>query len=55
MDWFVYALNASTGELIWETQLGGALPSRPILGDDLMYVSSYDGNVHALDIAAGEV
>ncbi len=43
----VYALNATSGEEIWNYQTGGAVYSSPALVDGVMYIGSMDSNVYA--------
>jgi len=43
----VYALDASSGEEIWNYQTGGAVYSSPALVDGVMYIGSMDSNVYA--------
>lgn len=51
MDHHIYAIRAENGELIWKTEdLGGALASQPILGEDgLLYIGTFGSEVIALD------
>jgi eukaryotic-like serine/threonine-protein kinase len=54
LDRSVYALEAETGELLWQRTLGGAIASQAIVNDGLVYVSSFARGVHALSIETGE-
>ena len=43
----VYALDASSGEEIWNYPTGGAVYSSPAVVDGVMYIGSMDSNVYA--------
>lgn len=43
----VYALNATTGSIIWSFSTGGAVDSSPAIASGVVYVGSDDGNVYA--------
>ncbi len=47
-DGNIYALDASTGEYLWTTVVGG-VDSSPVVAKGVVYVSSDDGNIYALD------
>ena len=50
----LYALNASTGALLWEYTTGGFFfNSSPAVANGVVYVGSYDGNLYAFDLAGG--
>jgi outer membrane protein assembly factor BamB len=53
MDWNVYWLNASNGEIVWHFQTGNEVNSSPAISNGSLYVGSDDGNVYCLDIATG--
>ena len=55
LDGFVYALDASSGELKWRTEIGGRFYSSPGVKDGRVFIGSNDGCFYALDAAAGEV
>jgi outer membrane protein assembly factor BamB len=50
----VYALNASTGALLWSYGTGGAITS-PAVANGVVYVGSNDHNVYALNASTGAV
>jgi len=59
-DFNVYALNATTGTLIWNYMTGNVVCSSPAVVDGVVYVGSHDGLVYAFgipfhDIAIGDV
>ena len=54
LDKSVYALDADSGALIWERDVGGSISDRPVLNGELLYVSSFDKQLHALDKETGE-
>lgn len=43
----VYALDATTGTLVWNYSTGGAMYSSPAVVDEVLYVGSMDSNVYA--------
>jgi len=47
----VYALDASSGEEIWNYQTGGAVYSSPAVVDGVMYIGSMDSNVYAFGVS----
>lgn len=48
---FVYALDAETGELVGEVELGGTLaPAGPIIVNNTMFIGSQDTHVYALPL-----
>jgi outer membrane protein assembly factor BamB len=48
-DGNVYALNASTGALLWSYPTGGGLTPSPSVVNGVMYVGSFNG-VFAFDL-----
>ena len=57
-DGYVYALNATTGNLIWKFNCNAAYPydgvsASPAVVNGVVYIASYDGNVFALDAQSG--
>jgi len=52
-DGNVYALNASTGTLIWNYTTGFWINSSPAVADGKVYIGSWDRNVYALDASTG--
>ncbi|MDQ3031683.1 MAG: PQQ-binding-like beta-propeller repeat protein [Myxococcota bacterium] len=53
-DGLVHALVASTGELRWRAELGGAVGRPPVASDDAIYVVTDSDVVAAFDRATGE-
>jgi outer membrane protein assembly factor BamB len=51
----VYALNATTGQVIWKTITGAAVRSSPAVAGGVVYVGSDDKGLYALDAATGAV
>ena len=51
-DFHVYALNASTGGLIWR-QHTGSVNSSPAVYNGCVYIGSYDGYVACLNASTG--
>ena len=52
-DHNVYALNASTGTLMWSSATRGPVYSSPAVVNGVVYVGSCDGNVYALNASTG--
>ncbi|MFF3125047.1 PQQ-binding-like beta-propeller repeat protein [Streptomyces sp. NPDC057908] len=44
----VYALDAATGNRKWVFDTGGAVEGAPTVVDGVVYIGSFDHNVHAL-------
>ncbi len=53
-DGVVHRLVASTGEVTWRVEIGGAVSQRPILTDDVLYLVTDNDVVVALDRENGE-
>jgi outer membrane protein assembly factor BamB len=54
LDHNVYALNASTGALLWSYTTGGPVGiSSPAVANGVVYVGSIDRNVYALNAKTG--
>jgi len=49
----VYALNATTGALIWTYKTGSWVLSSPAVADGVVYVGSLDDHVYALNATTG--
>ena len=54
-DWFIYALDASTGGLLWSYETGGNVHSAPTVVGDVVYFGSWDNSVYALDASTGDL
>ena len=54
-DTHVYALDASTGELLWSFATGGAVRSSPTVSAGVVYAGSDDTHLYALDAGTGEL
>jgi len=52
-DGSVYALNASTGALLWQFTTGNTVESSPAVANGMVYVGSDDFNVYALNASTG--
>ncbi len=56
LDGQVYALDATTGELVWNRDVGNAVLGTPALDlDGTLYTGTLSGAVYALDTATGEL
>jgi hypothetical protein len=53
MDTNVYAVEASTGNLVWSQKTNGAIYSSSAVADGVVYIGSWDGYVYAFDAANG--
>ena len=51
----LYALNLSTGKVVWTTVLGGAIESSPSAAGSDIYVGDDSGDVYALTASTGKV
>ena len=49
-----YALNASTGDLVWSREGIDSRLASPSVVNGVLYAESSDGNLTALDAATGE-
>ncbi|NOZ77276.1 MAG: PQQ-binding-like beta-propeller repeat protein [Euryarchaeota archaeon] len=49
-----YAVDASTGEFLWEFQTEGPVEGSPAVAGGTVFVGSYDGCLYALDAATGK-
>jgi PGF-CTERM protein len=47
-----YALNATTGALVWNYTTGSFVVSSPAVSNGVVYVGSFDHNVYAIGNAA---
>jgi eukaryotic-like serine/threonine-protein kinase len=47
-DNYVFALNASNGNMVWSYCTGGFLFTSPAIANGVLYIGSYDGYVYAL-------
>jgi outer membrane protein assembly factor BamB len=52
-DGKLYALDASTGSLLWSFPTGGFIWSSPAVAKGIVYVGSADGKVYALKASSG--
>jgi outer membrane protein assembly factor BamB len=51
----VYCADAATGALVWKTETGGKVYSRPLVVGEVVLVGSYDGHLYCLDAETGAV
>jgi outer membrane protein assembly factor BamB len=56
-DWRgkVYALDESTGRIVWSYQTGGKVKAGVALSGGRVFVGAYDGHVYALDARTGKL
>ncbi len=56
MDHYLYALNPSTGDQIWKTDLGGAVLGTPaISADGVLYVGTLSNEMLAVNASSGQI
>jgi eukaryotic-like serine/threonine-protein kinase len=56
LDRKLYALDASSGEKVWQKDLGAAILCSPVTGTDLpLFVAAFDGSLLALDKSTGDI
>lgn len=56
MDHFLYALSQDKGELIWKTDLGGAILGTPAMGPDgTLYVGTLSNEMFAVNSSDGKI
>jgi outer membrane protein assembly factor BamB len=48
-------MNATTGAIIWSTATGGRIESSPVVGNNAVYVGSYDNKLYAFNISTGAI
>ena len=53
LDDNIYALNATTGALLWSYTTGSIVASSPAVANGMVYVGSEDDNVYALNATTG--
>ena len=47
------AIDAASGKVEWNQEFGSALFGAPTVINDVVFATSFEGNVHALDTAGG--
>jgi outer membrane protein assembly factor BamB len=52
-DGNVYAVNATTGAVLWTFRTGGAVDSSPAVAGGVVYIGSNDATVYALNASTG--
>ena len=52
-DHHIYALNISSGELIWKYKTNGVVHASPAISKNNLVVGSFDGNMYCIDINSG--
>ena len=51
----IYALNKTTGTIVWNYSTGGGVWSSPAVSSNSVYVGSGDGKLYALNAVTGVV
>ncbi|EGD81730.1 hypothetical protein PTSG_02441 [Salpingoeca rosetta] len=54
-DQYVYAVNFTSGELVWRVNTHGGGGSSACIVDDTVYIGSWDQNLYAINIITGKV
>ena len=54
-DGHLYALDATTGNILWRATTGGIVWSSPAVVKGVVYAGSYDNKIYAFDAATGAV
>jgi outer membrane protein assembly factor BamB len=49
----VYALNASSGTLLWSYSVGASVSSSPSVANGVVYIGSEDAHVYAVNASSG--
>jgi outer membrane protein assembly factor BamB len=50
LDHHLYALERSSGQLIWSADLGGSVASTPLMADDRLYVGSFNKSLYEITL-----
>ena len=50
---YIFALDAASGELVWNFETWGSVRLTPALADDVLCFASSDDHVYALDAITG--
>lgn len=53
-DGNIYALDATTGKVIWKFQTGDVVHASPVISEGILYLGSWDSYFYALDGATGK-
>jgi outer membrane protein assembly factor BamB len=53
-DYYLYAIDASTGAVRWKFQAGSYVDSSPVVADNTVYFGSNDGKLYALNATTGQ-
>jgi eukaryotic-like serine/threonine-protein kinase len=54
-DTNLYAINATTGVVLWKTATGGRIYSSPAFANGVVYVGSIDGKIYAINGTTGAI
>ncbi len=49
----IYALEAETGDLIWQLETGGQIWATPTIDDSTLFIGTFDKKLYAVDINSG--
>jgi len=50
----VYSLDPKTGGMYWKVNLGAPLRAAPTAAEDLVFVTTYDNRIYAMNVLTGE-
>lgn len=53
-DDYVYCYNLSSQEEVWKFKTEGDVKSTPCIAGDILYITSWDNKMHALDLSTGK-
>lgn len=54
-DGYIYAVEASTGKVLWKHKTEGRVRTAPAFCEGVLYTGSMDGNLYALDAKTGQL
>ena len=52
-DYFIYALNSQTGEIVWKFKTGFWVESSPVVAQGVVYIGSSDTDLYSLNLVTG--
>jgi outer membrane protein assembly factor BamB len=53
-DYYLYCINAQSGELVWRNRTGGAIDTSPLVLNNSVYVGSRDGKLYMFNATNGK-
>jgi outer membrane protein assembly factor BamB len=57
LDWYMYAIDAQAGWLVWKQRTDGMISSSPAISESLglVYIGTQKGSVYAFDYTKGRI